>query len=810
MESCIEGYGPNISPLMVISDYPTADELKVGKVLVAGESGKLVSSYMKANGYSLEMCYKTSYIKCAIPGFNSKSSKQSQEALSKIKLLDDWDRILIEEIKRISPNSILALGELPLNFLTNEKKINRYRGSILNLSIHNRFLIDPEKYIRVVPTLHPRDIFPNPTTGVYVRLDYGKAIKQKDAAGKLIEPGTLRIIRNAEELAEYWTRARHGEFLVTDIETNQYNLAICASLCVDGKESVSFPLFDKTLGTGETAGIWRVYSDILKSPIPKINQNILYDWTVLQRLGFEIKNIVGDTMLLAHTIYPELPKGLDFLTSIYTDIPYYKDEGKEYDSSLHDFNRLLYYNAKDSLATWQVWKAQQADAEDLNVKSFYFNFVHKCFFHYKKVNDRGILIDPWVQNELLEKYENLLKLHSSELKQYYGKDLNIRSPKQVAEFIYEFLRCPVHTHKTPSGHDAFSTDETTLVNIYLNEIGDLSVRRILKQIILCRKIEKVLDILETPYHSDGRMRTSYNLGGTTTGRTSTSQSIGWFFKAEGKKLKRTKFGTAFQKLPKHDFEFEGESFGDDVRKMFIPTSGYEFFALDGKNAEGRVVCVLAEDWNSLKYIEDGNDLHKLTASWIYNKPLEFIKSNERDIGKMARHAGNLGQSGYGLSIQVYKSVKLCNEIMRKFHANAPNVREVFQKGIEDLLKKGSLINCFGRRRDFFGVTKQNLHETLKEAYSFIPQGSISDHFKQVSLDIEEAAPWAHHLAELHDGLFYEIPVGRREEFQDICLKATARKINFKECSLSRDFELHIPIEMEFSEENWFNMEKLKS
>src|SRR6188474_3070473 len=158
MNSVVEGYGPNVSPLMIVSDYPTADELKNGRVLIAGESGKLVQSYMRANGYSLDMCYKTSYIKCAIPGFNSKAVKQSQEALENIKKIDNWDDILIDEIKRISPNAILTLGELPMNFLTNEKKINRFRGSILNLSSHNRYRIDPEKFIRVVPTLHPRDI----------------------------------------------------------------------------------------------------------------------------------------------------------------------------------------------------------------------------------------------------------------------------------------------------------------------------------------------------------------------------------------------------------------------------------------------------------------------------------------------------------------------------------------------------------------------------------------------------------------------------------------------------------------------------
>lgn len=820
-KSRIFGNGPEYSPLMIISDYPTKEDLEKGKILT-GATGNMVSDFLKQHKYSIDKCYRTAYIKCAMPGFRAKNKKESREALEAAKLCGDWDDILINEIKAIQPNVILAFGELPLRFLTNEKNINRFRGSILPLNPQVRSQIGLEKHIRVVNTFHPRDIFPNPLASVYVTLDYAKALRfLASGIREFEEPGNIWIARNPEALIEYWKRAQYGEFLVTDIET-RYNWPICASLCSDGNEAVSFPLISKDMNAMQMMCIWRKYDEILRSRIPKINQNMVYDWTVLERVGFEIKNIAGDTMLMAHTLYPELPKGLDFLTSIYTDITYYKDEGKEFDPKLHDFDRLLTYNARDSLATWKVWKAQQQDAEDLKVKNFYFNFVHKCFYHYKKINDRGILVDDLRRFQLLDKYYNLLNNHNDQLNQIYGQKLNVRSPQQIGKFVYEYLNCPLHTHLTPNGNKTYSTDEDTLTNMWLNEVyTDEVICKILQEIIICRKLANAINLLETPFHSDNRMRTSYNLGGTTTGRTSTSQAIGWFLRLEGREVKSCQFGTAFQKISKHAFKFEGIQYLEDIdkdfikeiRQIYVPTPGFEFFGFDGSNAEGRVVCVLSEDWETLEFIESGNDLHRLTASWIYEKPIQYIKkpSKERDIGKMARHAGNLGQTGAGLSIQIYRSTKFANEVMRKFHINAPKVQGVFHYQIEKYVENNRvLINPFGRRRDFFSYDKRNKKDTLKEALSYIPQGTVSDHFKLISLDIAEKAEWAYQLAEMHDGLLYEIPNGYREKFANIVSETTSRKIDFTNCTLSRNHQLQIPVEMEYSTSNWYDMQEFPS
>jgi len=800
----INGWGPEVSPLMLVSDYPGPDEIKFGKALV-GSHGNTIGDFLRLSGYSLNGCYKTNFIKYPMNGYGSKNRKKAQGILDYVKSQGNWTEILKQEIKDIQPNVILAFGELALRALTVEKNINNFRGSILPISKEIS-----DRNIRVIPTFHPRDIVLNPLSSVYLKTDYDKALKYLNDTSEYKEPGNLWICKTTDALIEYWKRAKHGPFLVFDIET-WYNFVTCISFCTDGNESVSVSLLDKDTSIMEKVCLWKQVNEILRSPIPKVNQNIGYDETILRmKYGVEVRNIIGDTMLMAHTLYCELPKGLNFLTSLYTDIPYYKDEGREYNPKIHDFSRMLYYNAKDSLATHKVWTAQLKDCEELGLTNFYNEKVMPLYFHYQKINRRGITVDTLVKYDLIDKYTNLLTESQKKIDDLYGQNLNINSPKQVAEFVYDFLKCPLHTHTNNSGELIPSTGEEVIQEIYLNEITDETRRDILQEILFCRKLDKVIEFLNTPYHYDGKFRSSYNLAGTENGRTSGSASIGWFFKLSGKAIKVGRLGASLQTIPKHGFIHKNQRYGNDIRNIFVPSSGKIFFDADGSNAEGHIVAVLCEDWEMLEYMKAGGDIHKLTASWIYNQPVETIvkPSDERDIGKMARHAGNLGQSPSGLSIQINKPISFTRTVMERFHKNAPKVQEVFHYEITNRIKgyraNRFLMSPHGRRRDFFGRVDDHM---LKEAFSFIPQSTCSDHYKFASLKISNQTEHfgAEQLFEAHDGLMWEIPYSRLNEFAQIVKTEMTQPINFKDCTLSRDYNLTIPVELGYSDTNWKEM-----
>ena len=803
----IFGHGPEVSPLMIVTDYPTADEIKNGSILGGGATAKSIDNFLRVNKWSLAKCYKTAYIKKQMPGFASKDKKKSNEILEATLAEQNWAAILRQEIVDINPHVILSLGELPLGLLTGHKKIHNFRGSIL--PVNPVFLENPK--LRIVPTLHPRDTFTNQVAEVYVNLDYAKAIRQIGNISDYKEEGNLWICKTSGALIEWWKRARHAEFITVDIET-QYNFIDCMGFSHDGKEALSIPMLDEHMSSAEKMCIYRKIDEILRSKVPKVNQNMKYDWTVLEQKGLDVNNIIGDTMLMAHTCYPELLKNLGFLTSIYTDIPYFKDEGKEYDARIHDYSRRLIYNAKDCLATWQIWEKQLKDAEELKVKHFYFNVVQPLFFHYKKVDAHGIRIDELKRQELEKKYIDIAWDNSATLNAIYGKDLNLNSPTQVASFLYDFLACPKHFHKNDKGEMVLSTGEEVIEEIYLNEITDDTRKMLLKQVILGRKVHKVIQFLQTPYsYFDQRMRTSHKLQGTENGRSSTSEAIGWFYRFEKGKAKSVNYGTGFQIVPKHGFKFEDQTYGADLREIFVPSPGKIFIDADGSNAEGRVVCVLSEDWDTLDYMQAGNDLHKLTASWILMMPVERVldKSFERNLGKTARHAGNLGQGPHGLSILIHKPVSFTKQVMTRFHEKAPKIQEVFHATVEKLLRNRiPFFSPHGRRRDFFGKIDSHI---LKAGFSFFPQSTVGDHYKIASLRIAERAPYADQFFEAHDGLAWEIDYERKEEFIPIVYEEMRKPIDFRNCTMSREYDLVIPCEIGRCEPdgNWKSMKDYK-
>jgi len=797
-------------PLMVVGDYPTQKEYNSGQSF-SGSNGILLDTLFKPVSLSTRNIYKTHYFKVPIPGYSSPSKKIQKESVEKVKELENWDALITEEIENICPNGIIACGELALQQLTTEKGIRKWRGSILHL--HPRF---NRPNIKVFPILSPRDIWTeNEHPLVYTQWDCARIAKYKDLTKKYEPAENVWIVRTPDQLYEWWRRGERGEFITTDIETH-HGFITCISFCHNGIEAISVPLLvGPSMNHFDRGRMYALVQEILQSRVPIVNQNIKYDWSVLETFGMDITNIVGDTMLMGHTIYPELPVGLDFLSSMYTDIPYYKDEGKKFDPKLHSVDRLLYYNARDALVTWQIWKLQQEDAEAMNVRHFYFQNVHPTFFIYKKLDQTGVLTDDARRKTLLQKYQPMLWEMEQTINLIAEEKINVNSPTQVAKLLYDIMGCPKTTHTTNTGKIAANTDEDTIEELYVNKVADSGRKTILKYIIVARKIHKVIQFLTNPISPDGRMRTSYKLHGTETGRTSAGKSIEPSFYIDEKgKIRERECGGSFQTIGKHGYEFGPERIGADLRSIFVPAPGWCFVEGDQGQAEDRVVCVLAEDWDGLEVLNKKvfkrnkhglkDDRHTLTAVLITSKDFEDITPDDRqERGKKPRHAGNYNMGSYVLSLLTHLRQSECSLLLERFHAQNPNIRGVFHESIKQIINtKRYLITPHGRRRDFFGRIS---NETYKQAYATIPQATVSDHNKFTVLGQlvrrwgwEDVRP----LAESHDSNTFEVRMEVREAFMEDFQRAIETPISFKNCILSRDIEIVIPGEINWSDEDW--------
>lgn len=856
----IIGVGPDSADIMLVGDYGTKEDGVKGEALSGSQVAALDGLWRDCN-FSSRATYRTLLIKDTLE-YDGRAKKLKFLAIQKAHVDGalkghNYESILKQEISEVRPNIIMPLGDMALKFLSGYSSLNNYRGSVLPLAPSLQALI-PNKHTRVIGSFSPRMLRENPVSRIYVALDYQKAFRLRDRTDPIEKEGAIWVCRTINAFRNFLARQQDimdrpvkDRFMVFDVET-YCGFITAISFCFDGKESCSIPM---TLVEGmDYANSFLLQVEIAKilaSRIPKVNQNIKYDWVICERFGFRVENVVGDTALALKCLYPELNKNLGFQTSIWTDLPYFKDESDKkqvaFNPKLYTKDSLYLYNAKDSLATWQIYRKQLDEMEEARVDHVYHKEIVPLIKVYKNIDSRGLLVDQERRRELRAKYQSLRDititqfmariepLAKFESLEQAKKVLN--SPTQIGAVIYDVLKYPVRYKMTDGGKRTYKTDKDTLDDLMIlhgdqNKLGHVGAK-ILRYIITVRKLTKVIEYIDTALHPDGTLKTSYDLGGTKTGRSSATKTSDQLLVMDEKgkliwPMKR--LGRSLQTITKHGFDtgtgdeegevFEGvgdERLGEDLRSMFIPRKGFVFAEGDGSQAEARVVAVLAEDYELLKQFDIKPKIHARTAGMIFKIDPTTITSSwpvipdigitYYDLGKRIRHAGNYNMGGFRLSQMTHIAVDQCDSMIVEFHGIAPKIRGIFHKDVWDALTKtGELRTPLGRLRQFF--SKLDSH-TAKEAYAHIPQSTISDQTKFAIPRIERRAPYAKFVYEGHDASMAEIPEDRIEHFGAIFTEEMELPINFRGCTLARDIDLTIPCEFMIGVKNWKEMEVVK-
>jgi uracil-DNA glycosylase len=800
----IQGHGLSGAPIIFIADGAAGEDIQTGYA-ISGRAEQTYRRYCKDANLSYDNAWHTALIKDRI---NLNVPEANRELVT-----DAYKTILFNEIKSIRPRVIVPLSELAFEFTTGLRGIRKFRGSVLPSRAD--FLGEP---VRVVPIL---GLYPylneQPKQHFITRIDFAKLPKALAQYGPIKEVGHVWICKSAAALREYIERQyEQSSFLTFDIETFA-GIPTCISICFDGREACTVPLIDSRFSLDERSLLAHLVAKLLASPKAKVNQNVKFDWRKLERFNFRVANVAGDTMIAAGILYPEFPKNLGFLTSIYTEMPYFKDEGKDFNPESNRRDQLYLYCAKDALATHIIYTKQQEEIEELNVQFVYHSTIALLPL-YKRIEEVGIRIDVEARDSLRAKYQSRFDIQAYKLKSLTNhRDLNPLSPTQLRKIVFEELGYSAVKGVRTTKKGTLSVDEDTLELLLWQSTpkncNPILGRDILKTIIACRKLHKVLEYIMTPLHPDGRMHQETNLVGTDTGRTSASSSSDYLIVATKDGTKLVNPGRSFQTIGKHGFELEGETLGKDMRKMFVPSRGYRFVECDLSGAEARVDAVLANDFDILAVFDTPTGIHRLTGSWVYNCPPEEIKKGVLVGGvdryltsKVVRHSAERNIKEQQLMLMIHQPISECIKLLARIHERQPNIRGVFHRDIIHQLKTHHcLVAPNGRRRDFFGRFDQ---DQINAAISDLPQGIVSDQLKFSLPATFEECDWARPLVEAHDGFLAEVPVGREHEYARVFKRnVEARPIDFRKCSLSRDFQLVIPCEAE-SGDNWKEMKEL--
>jgi DNA polymerase-1 len=455
------------------------------------------------------------------------------------------------------------------------------------------------------------------------------------------------------------------------------------------------------------------------------------------------------------------------------------------------------------------------------LKDFFFDFVMPLHDLYLEIENRGIKIDFKRRAELQDMYLAQWREKQAELDAIAGYNVNVLSnnkPKdkdkwgQVAKFLYLDLGIP----------EREAVDEETLASLLGNVIKDPKRRRAVELILEIRGIRKAFGYVMAPPDYDGRMRTSYRIVGTETGRTSTSTLK--------PPTRPEDCGLAFQTLSKR-----GDA-GKEIRSMFIPDDGYIFLEADLSQAEARVVALLSNDNDTLKLFEM-SDIHKLTAAVIFfNAPISNIKpdpeklklvqplvdkvekNTHRFVGKTSRHAYNYDMQKRRLMLTVNTDARkyhipidpisewFAGKILKKLDELMPNVKGVFHEEVRRILAESrTLVNPFGRSRFFMGRWEPELFRT---AYSNIPQSTVSDRNKMAMLNTRRRIPdprVMQIMMESHDAFMVQCPEDKAQYVGSVMKEEMERAIDFTFCSIPRG-ELVIPCELQIGRKNYKELE----
>lgn len=325
-----------------------------------------------------------------------------------------------------------------------------------------------------------------------------------------------------------------------------------------------------------------------------------------------------------------------------------------------------------------------------------------------------------------------------------GREVNLGSPKQLQEVLFEELQLP-KTRKTKTG---YSTDAAVLVD--LQETSPHPFLDLLLQHREATKLRQIIESLDVAIATDGRIRTTYVQTGSQTGRLSSTDPN-------------------LQNIPVRTEESRR------IREAFEVGAGYEtLLTADYSQIEMRIMAHLSEDPGLIEAFNSGEDLHRFVGARVFGVDPHEVTSAMRTKVKAMSYGLVYGLSAFGLSKQLRIEQSEAKQLMMEYFARFGAVRDYLRSSVEQAKIDGYTETIFGRRRPFPDLASPNrvLRENAERAALNAPiQGSAADIMKialyRIHDDFRSHALQSRVLMQIHDELVVEIAPGEWDEAERI-------------------------------------------
>ncbi|MBD8703468.1 DNA polymerase I [Frigoribacterium sp. CFBP 13712] len=325
-----------------------------------------------------------------------------------------------------------------------------------------------------------------------------------------------------------------------------------------------------------------------------------------------------------------------------------------------------------------------------------------------------------------------------------GREVNLGSPKQLQEVLFEQLEMP----KTRATKTGFSTDAASLAD--LQEKHPHPFLDLLLKHRDATKLRQIIETLEKSIADDERIHTTYDQTGTTTGRISSVDPN-------------------LQNIPVK------AAVGREIRAAFIHGPEYEtLLTADYSQIEMRIMAHLSGDEGLIQAFNEGEDLHRFVGARIFGVEPADVSPAMRTKVKAMSYGLAYGLSAFGLSKQLRIESSEAKQLMTDYFARFGAVREYLRNVVEQAREDGYTETIFGRRRPFADLKSPNrvLRENAERAALNAPiQGSAADIMKIAMLGVQseigsrELASRV--LLQVHDEMIVEVAPGEVDAIRDI-------------------------------------------
>jgi DNA polymerase-1 len=488
----------------------------------------------------------------------------------------------------------------------------------------------------------------------------------------------------------------------------------------------------------ELAGLRQLLTD---PAVPKAGHNIKYDWQVLRRAGVELAGVRYDSMLASFVVDPgRRSHGIDTLSlehlgrpmRSFTDLT---GKGKaQIPFAEVPVTVAAEYCGADSATVLMLREIFAPTLKAHALESLLDTIELPLVRVLVDMEWAGIAIDRARFGELSTELTRDLAQLEQDIAQLAGSDLNLNSPKQLAVLLFEKLQLPVQ-RRTKTGP---STDAEVLE--LLADMGHEVPRRIMEYRELQKLKSTYVDVLPLRINkTTGRIHTSYNQTGAATGRLSSNDPN-------------------LQNIPVRTRR------GEEIRRGFVPAPGCAFVVADYSQIELRLMAHLSGDAAFVKAFQEGGDIHRQTASIIFNVPLEQVTSEMRSRAKTINFGTIYGQGAFSLAKMLGISQEDARNFIARYFERFSGVRAYLDRQVALAKEQGYVETLFGRRRYIPEIRDKNFNQRAfgeRLAGNSPLQGSAADLIKIAMRRLHDALRdgglTSRLLLQVHDELVVEAP-----------------------------------------------------